>query len=63
MECNENHNYVVNVNPQSGMFSKVRYFETLDEAQDFVKKLVREGAKIVTLSQIIPMKVKIEVEF
>lgn len=63
MECNENQNYVVNVNPQLRIYSRVRYFETLDEAQDYVKEQVSGGVKEIILSQVIPMKVKIEVEF
>lgn len=59
----ENQNYLVNVNPQLGLFSKVKYFETLDEAQEFIKEQVSIGVKEIILSQIIPLKVKIEVEF
>lgn len=59
----ENQNYLVNINPQSGMFSKVSCFETLDEAQEFIKEQVSIGVKEIILSQIIPLKVKIEVEF
>ncbi|MGP9039779.1 hypothetical protein [Cytobacillus kochii] len=59
----ENQNYLVNINPQVGMFNKVRCFETLDEAQEFIKEQVSIGVKEIILSQIIPLKVKIEVEF
>lgn len=38
-------------------------FEYLDEAQEFLKELVREGITDVTLSQEIPFKLKIDVEF
>ena len=42
---------------------KVSKFEHLDDAQEFVKDLVREGITDVTLSQEIPFRLKIDVEF
>ena len=41
----------------------VNKFEHLDEAQDFIKDLVREGITDVTLSEEIPFRLKIDVEF
>ena len=44
-------------------FPTVSKFEHLDDAQDFIKDLVREGITDVTLSQEIPFRLKIDVEF
>lgn len=41
----------------------VKKFEYLDEAQEFLKELVREGVTDVSLSKEIPFTLKIEVEF
>lgn len=38
-------------------------FEYLDEAQEFLKELVREGITDVSISKEIPFTLKIEVEF
>lgn len=38
-------------------------FDTLDEAQGFVRELAGKGHKEFYLSQEIPFKVKVEVEF
>ncbi|MFC3883768.1 hypothetical protein ACFOU2_09750 [Bacillus songklensis] len=48
--------------PLFGGFS-VQKFETLDEAKDLVKELYRNGHHDVILSQEIPMKVTVNVEF
>ena len=41
----------------------VESFEMLSEAQDRVKELYEKGCKSVKLSQEIPLKVKVSVEF
>ena len=41
----------------------INKFADLFDAQEFVKDLVREGITDVTLSQEIPFKLKIDVEF
>ena len=41
----------------------VNKFEDLDDAQEFVRDLVRKGITDVTLSQEIPFRLKIDVEF
>lgn len=41
----------------------VRKFETLDKAKQVVEMLCKAGTKEVTLSQEIPMKVTVSVEF
>lgn len=43
--------------------TRIKKFEYLDEAQEFIKDLVQEGIMDITLSQEIPMKLKVEVEF
>ncbi|MGG3800625.1 hypothetical protein [Metabacillus fastidiosus] len=48
---------------QSVIAYQIHKFETLDEAQDYVKKLYEKGHREVYLSQEIPMKVKVTVEF
>lgn len=58
--------YIVIFKKHTGSFSDdigVNKFEYLDEAQEFIKHLVQEGIMDVTLSQEIPMKLKVEVEF
>lgn len=46
-----------------GLMTSVKKFEYLDEAQEFVKELVREGYKGILLSKEIPFKLNIDVEF
>lgn len=58
--------YIVIYKNQTSFLSNntgIKKFEYLDEAQEFIKDLVREGIMDVTLSQEIPMKLKVEVEF
>ena len=43
--------------------TQVNKFEYLDEAQEFIKELAQEGITNVSLSQEIPFKLKIDVEF
>lgn len=54
--------YLVTVKAVIGGYS-VKKFEALDEAKDFVKELYSNGHRDVTLSQEIPMKVTVNVEF
>ena len=54
--------YIV-IYKQSMLNLSINKFEHLDDAQDFIKDLVREGITDVTLSQEIPFKLKIDVEF
>ncbi|MED4399834.1 hypothetical protein [Metabacillus fastidiosus] len=54
--------YIVNAKNSSGGFI-MNKFEHLDEAKELVKKLYEEGHRDVFLSQEIPMKVKVTIEF
>ncbi|MEK4150010.1 hypothetical protein NST02_23485 [Robertmurraya sp. FSL W8-0741] len=55
--------YLVNVrNSMFGGFT-IHKFETLDDAQDYVKELYKSGNREVYLSQEIPMKITVSVEF
>ncbi|MGG3798004.1 hypothetical protein [Metabacillus fastidiosus] len=54
--------YIVNARNGLNSFMLTK-FEHLDEAQEFVKELYAAGHRDIFLSQEIPMKVKVTVEF
>jgi hypothetical protein len=58
-----NQMYIVIVN--SGTFSvpTVSMCETLGEAQECIRSLVERGERNILLSQEIPMRLKVEVDF
>ena len=58
----ENTVYIVVYKPAMHS-TQVNKFEYLDEAQEFIKELAQEGITNVSLSQEIPFKLKIDVEF
>ncbi|MBO1513237.1 hypothetical protein [Metabacillus bambusae] len=55
--------YIVNVRKVMFGAFDLKRFETLDEAQEYIKGLYAAGHREVHLSQEIPMKVTVSVEF
>jgi len=55
--------YIVNVRKMPFGGYETKKFEMLDEAQELVRELFAAGYQDVILSQEIPMKVTVSVEF